>query len=67
MSKIIDLSKKLNIDGVADSKNNWIKQQGQEFYKSPSGKTISLAEKLPNGDFWIAKSWRAGTIIELIK
>ena len=62
---IIDLSKKMDIRAVGDSKDNWEKAKGQEFYKSPSGKTISLAELLPNGDWWIIKTWRANNITEL--
>ena len=59
----IDLSKKRNIKGIADNKDNYFKSNNQEFYESPSGKMISLAEKLPNGDYWIAKTWRKTSIL----
>ena len=60
---IIDLNKKLDIKGVADNKCNWIKEDGQEFFESPSGKTVSLAKKNMIGDWWIIKTWRKSSII----
>ena len=36
--KTIDLTKKLNIKGVADNKDNWFKKENQDFYYSPSEK-----------------------------
>ena len=64
---IIDLSKKLNIKGIADKKDNWTLKEGQAFYESPSGKKISIAEKLPNGDYWIAKTWLKTSIIMMFE
>lgn len=63
--RTIDLSKKLNIIGVANKSDNYYKKHGQDFYESPSEKMISLAEQLPNGDWWIAKTWRKNSIIFL--
>lgn len=61
--KTIDLTKKLNIKGVADRNDNWFKKENQDFYYSPSGKIISLAEQLPNKDWWILKSWKTSSIL----
>lgn len=61
--KTIDLTKKLNIKGVADNKDNWFKKDNQNFYYSPSEKMISLAEQLPNKDWWILKTWKTSSIL----
>lgn len=63
MSRTIDLSKKLDTDYIATATETFRKVDKQEFYKSPSGKMVHLAELLPNGDWWIIKSWRFATIV----
>ena len=63
ITKTLDISKTLDIKGVADNKANYFKAGKQEFYYSPSKKKIHLAELLPCGDYWIAKTWLTRSII----
>ena len=65
MTKKIDLNKKIDcisINQLFENGNNYTKAKDQEFYYSPSGKIISLAEKLPNGDGWIVKTFRTKNV-----
>jgi len=65
MTNIIDLNQKTDIEMIATKKDNYTLRQGQSFYKSPSGKMLHIAEQLPNGDYWIAKSFRMNDILVL--
>ena len=58
--KTIDLNNKVNVNMICQLGSrgaNYTKKNGQEFYYSPSKKHIHLVEKLPNGDYYIYKSF----------
>ena len=64
--KTIDLKQKIECRAVGNFKDNFTKAANQDFYFSPSKKMIHLAEKLPNGDYWIVKSFRTDNVIVLV-
>lgn len=63
--KTFNLKNKIDTERIISLSDNYhyTKKEGQNFYYSPSGKMISLAEKLPNGDWWIVKTWRTTSVL----
>ncbi len=63
--KKIDLSSKINARAIV-SDYQYEAREGQAFYYSPSKKKIHLAERLPNGDWYIYRTWRTKNVFMFV-